>query len=85
VDQNPTLGVTASSGIKGINVTAGVDLASGNQVQQLYVADNLVAGTLGGASISTYFGSGGAGNTVTTSAIPTPAISRVANAEGQSR
>ena len=84
VDQIPTLGVMPSSGIKGINVVAGLDEASGNQVQQVYVADNLVAGTLGGASTFSYLGSGGSGNTLTTSSRPTPAISLVANAEGQS-
>lgn len=84
VDQIPTLGVTPSSGIKGINVAAGEDEASGNQVSQLYIADNLVAGTLGGASTFPYLGSGGSGNTLTTSATPTPAISFVANAEGES-
>jgi uncharacterized protein (TIGR03437 family) len=84
VDQAPTLGVTPSSGIKGINVMAGEDVASGNQVQQAYVADNLIAGVLGGASTFTYLGSGGSGNTLSTSASPTPAISLVANAEGES-
>jgi uncharacterized protein (TIGR03437 family) len=84
VDQIPTLGVTPSSGIQGINVAAGVDLATGNQVQQVYIADNLVAGVLGGASTFAYLGSGGSGNTLTTSTTPTPAISLVANAEGES-
>lgn len=83
VDQIPTLGVTPSSGIQGINVTAGLDDASGNQVQQVYVADNLVAGSLGGASTFSYLGTGGSGNTLTTAAGPTPAISLVANAEGE--
>jgi uncharacterized protein (TIGR03437 family) len=84
VDQIPTLGIAPSSGIKGINVAAGEDVASGNQVQQLYIADNLVAGTLGGASTFEYLGTGGSGNVLTTSASPTPAISLVANAEGES-
>jgi uncharacterized protein (TIGR03437 family) len=84
VDQIPTFGVTPSSGIKGINVVSGLDDASGNQVQQAYVADNLVAGALGGASVSAYLGSGGLGNTISTSGTPTPAISLVANAEGES-
>ena len=72
VDQAPTLGVTPSSGIKGINVAAGVDLASGNQVQQLLVVDNLVAGVAGGASTFAYLGSGGSGNTMSISQISTP-------------
>ena len=84
VDQVPTIGVTPSSGITGINVVAGEDTASGNQVQQAYVADNLVAGLLGGASTFANLGSGGSGNTISTSASPTPAISLVANAEGES-
>jgi uncharacterized protein (TIGR03437 family) len=83
VDQIPTLGVTPSSGIKGINVVAGLDEASGNQVSQLYIADNLVAGVLGGASTFANLGTGGSGNTISTSASPTPAISLVANAEGE--
>ena len=83
MDQIPTLGVLPSSGVNGINVVAGLDDASGNQVQQLYIADNLVAGTLGGASTFAYLGSGGSGNTLTTSNTPTPAISLVANAEGE--
>ena len=76
--------VPAGSGINGISVTAGLDAATGNQVQQLYIADNMVAGVLGGASTLAYVGSGGSGNTISTSATPTPAISLVANAEGES-
>jgi uncharacterized protein (TIGR03437 family) len=72
VDQVPTLGVTTYSGIKGINVASGVNLASGNQVQQLLVIDNLVAGVAGGASIFPYLGSGGSGNTVSSSQSSTP-------------
>jgi uncharacterized protein (TIGR03437 family) len=83
VDQIPTNGVLPSSGIKGINVVSGLDDASGNQVQQVFIADNLVAGTLGGASTFPYFGSGGSGNTLSTAANPTPAVSLVANAEGE--
>jgi uncharacterized protein (TIGR03437 family) len=85
LEQIPTNGVTPSSGIKGINVTAGLDLASGNQVQQLYVADNLVAGVIGGLSAFATLGSGGSGNTISTSGAPTPAIFLVANAEGESQ
>jgi len=83
VDQTPTLGVLPSSGIKGVNVVAGLDDASGNQVQQVYIADNLVAGKLGDASTFPYLGTGGSGNTLTTSNTPTPAIALVANAEGE--
>jgi len=84
VDQIPTQGVTPASGIEGINLVAGLAEASGNQVQQAYIVDNLVAGVLGGASTFGYLGSGGSGNTMSTSASPTPAISLVANAEGES-
>ena len=83
VDQIPTNGVLPSSGIKAINVTAGLDGASGNQVQQVYIADNLVAGSLGGASTFASLGTGASGNTLTAAAGPTPAISLVANAEGE--
>jgi len=72
LDQIPTNGVTPASGIKGINVTAGLDLASGNQVQQLLVVDNLVAGVLGGFSIFPDLGSGGSGNTVSMAQVSTP-------------
>ena len=84
LDQIPTLGVMPSSGIKGINVVAGLDEASGNQVQQLYIADNLVAGVLGNPSLFANLGAGASGNAISTSSGPTPAISLVANAEGQS-
>jgi uncharacterized protein (TIGR03437 family) len=72
VDQAPTLGVTPASGIKGINVVAGVDVAGGNQVQQLSVYDNLVAGVLGDASLFANLGSGGSGNTISISEISGP-------------
>ncbi|MBZ5726799.1 MAG: hypothetical protein LAP87_17605 [Acidobacteriia bacterium] len=72
VDQIPTNGVLPSSGIKGINVIAGMDDAHGNQVQQLLVTDNLVGGLLGGASLLPYFGSGGSGNTITMSQASAP-------------
>ncbi len=83
VDQIPTLGVMPSSGIKGINVTAGLDEASGNQVGA-YIADNLVVGAFGGASLFANLGTGTSGNTLSTSTTPIPAISFVANAEGES-
>lgn len=69
VDQAPK----AASGIKGIDVVAGVDAASANQMQQLLVADNLVGGVLGAASVFPYLGSGGSGNTVSISQVPSPA------------
>jgi uncharacterized protein (TIGR03437 family) len=84
IDQIPTLGIAPSSGINGVNVVSGLDDASGNQVEQVYIANNLVAGTLGGASTFASLGSGGSGNTLTQASGPTPAISLVANAEGGS-
>ena len=85
LDQAPTLGVTPASGIKGITVAAGAGQleASGNQVQ-VYIADNLVAGVLGDASLFANLESGASGNSISTSATPTPAISFAANAEGES-
>jgi uncharacterized protein (TIGR03437 family) len=64
VDQAATLAVAPYSGIKGINVVAGMINASGNQIQQLSVVDNLVAGVLGDASLFAYLGSGGSGNSI---------------------
>ncbi len=95
VEQAPTPSLEPYPGTTmGINVTAGVDglsdnqvsqlPVSDNQVSQLYVADNLIAGVLSPASTPAYLGSGGSGNTLTTSSTPTPAISLVANAEGES-
>ena len=71
VDQTPTFGVTPSSGIKGINVTAGLLNANGNQVQQLRVLDNLVGGVLGDASLFANL-SGASGNAISISQISAP-------------
>src|ERR1035438_3037185 len=46
VDQAATVAVAPYSGIKGINVVAGMINASGNQVQKLVVENNLVGGVL---------------------------------------
>ena len=46
VDQLPTLGVAPSSGIKGVNVAAGFETATGKQVLQLRVENNLIAGVV---------------------------------------
>jgi uncharacterized protein (TIGR03437 family) len=74
VDQAPTLGVTPSSGIKGITVAAGAGelAASGNQVQ-VSVVDNLVAGVLGDASLFANLESGASGNTMSITQISGPA------------
>jgi uncharacterized protein (TIGR03437 family) len=70
VDQALTF--VGTPGIKGINVAAGVDAASGNQVQ-VSVQDNLVAGVLGVSSLFAYLGSGGSGNTLSVSPVSSPA------------
>lgn len=97
VDQVPTLAVEFPGsqflGTQGIDVTAGVLNASGNQVEQLTVVDNLVAGVLGGAALfanlrsTSLFGNQGTptGNTISISQISSsvdgPAITGVQNAE----
>jgi len=86
IDQAATANQGGNSypqGVESINVAAGVD-ANGNQVQQLYIADNLVAGVLGNPSLFANLGAGASGNAISTSSSPTPAISLVANAEGES-
>jgi uncharacterized protein (TIGR03437 family) len=74
VDQAPTLGVTPSSGVKGITVAAGAGElpASGNHVE-VSVYDNLVAGVLGDASLFANLGSGASGNTISITQISGPA------------
>jgi uncharacterized protein (TIGR03437 family) len=64
VDQAATLALAPYTGIKGINVVAGMLNASGNQVQQLSVANNLVGGVLNDVSLFAYLGSGGSGNSI---------------------
>lgn len=65
IDQAATAapGANYPQGVESINVAAGVN-ANGNQVQQLYIADNLVAGVLGIPSLFTYLGDGGSGNAI---------------------
>jgi uncharacterized protein (TIGR03437 family) len=72
LDQTPTLGLDFP-GIQGIDVIAGLLAASGNQVQQLTVYDNLVAGVLGDASLFANLGSGASGNTISITQISGPA------------
>jgi len=84
LDQAATFALDSYPATTGINVVAGVDTASGNQISQLYIADNLIAGVLSAASTPVYVGAGGSGNTLSTSTTPTPTISLVANAEGES-
>ena len=64
VDQAATLALAPYTGIKGINVVAGMLNASGNQVQKLGVANNLVGGVLNDVSLFAYLGSGGSGNSI---------------------
>jgi len=73
VDQIPTLGVTPASGIKGIDVTAGLDAATGNQVLQVRVENNLIAGALSDASFFANLGDGASGNSISGSRIAVPA------------
>ena len=73
VDQIPTLGVTPASGIKGIDVTAGLDAATGNQVLQVRVENNLIAGALSDASFFANLGDGASGNSIAGSRISVPA------------
>jgi uncharacterized protein (TIGR03437 family) len=74
VDQTPTIAVQHGvySGIKGINVATGIFDAYGNQVNQLSVYDNLVAGVLGDASLFANL-SAATGNTISISQISAPA------------
>lgn len=64
VDQAATVALAPYTGVKGINVVAGMLNASGNQVQQLSVANNLVGGVLNDVSLFAYLGSGGSGNSI---------------------
>ena len=72
VDQIPTLGVTPASGIKGIDVTAGLDAATGNQVLQVRVENNLIAGALSDASFFANLGDGASGNSISGSRVSVP-------------
>jgi hypothetical protein len=71
VDQAPTLAVNFP-GIQGIDVTAGLLDASGNQVLRMRVENNLVGGVLGGASFFDSLGAGASGNSVSTGEPHTP-------------
>ncbi len=64
LDQAATVALAPYTGIKGINVVAGMLNASGNQVQQLSIENNLVGGVLNDASFFTYLGAGGSGNSI---------------------
>jgi uncharacterized protein (TIGR03437 family) len=64
VDQPATVALAPYTGIKGINVVAGMLNANGNQVQQLSAANNLVGGVLNDVSLFDYLGNGASGNSV---------------------
>ena len=64
VDQPATVALAPYTGVKGINVVAGMLNASGNQVQQLSVHDNLVGGIVNDVSLFDYLGSGASGNSI---------------------
>jgi len=72
IDQLPTLGVAPGSGINGINVTAGFETASGNQVLQVRVENNLIAGALSDASFFANLGDGASGNSISGSRVSVP-------------
>jgi hypothetical protein len=63
VDQAPTAGIDYP-GVKGISVTAGLLEATGNQVLQLRLEDNLVGGVLNDASLFADLGNGASGNSI---------------------
>ena len=71
VDQAPTIGLDYP-GVKGINVTAGLLDATGNQVLQLRLENNLVGGVLNDTALFPNLGSGASGNTISGSRIPVP-------------
>ena len=64
VDQAATVALAPYTGVKGINVVAGLVNASGNQVQLLSVANNLVGGVLNDVSFFAYLGSTASGNSI---------------------
>jgi hypothetical protein len=73
IDQPATLGIDPGSGIKGINVVAGFETSSGNQVLQVRVENNLIAGALSDASFFANLGDGASGNSIAGSRISVPA------------
>jgi hypothetical protein len=72
IDQAATLGIAPGSGIQGINVVAGFDTASGNQVLQVRVENNLIAGALSDAFFFANVGDGASGNSVSGSRVSVP-------------
>jgi len=74
IDQLPTNGLATPSGVNGITVTAGLEAATGNQVLQVRVENNLIAGALGDASFFANVGDGASGNSISISRISTPGV-----------
>ncbi|MGA3018798.1 MAG: hypothetical protein ABSF62_16890 [Bryobacteraceae bacterium] len=72
LDQVATLGIAPSSGVQGINVAAGVDVATGNRVLGVRVENNLIAGVLNDASFFANLGDGASGNSISVSRILAP-------------
>jgi len=72
IDQLPALGLPPSSGIKGINVTAGFETATGNQVQEVRVENNLIAGVFSDAAFFANLGDGASGNAISGSRVSAP-------------
>jgi hypothetical protein len=72
IDQPATLGIAPGSGIMGINVVAGFDTSSGNQVLQVRVENNLIAGALSDASFFANLGDGASGNSILIPRISAP-------------
>jgi uncharacterized protein (TIGR03437 family) len=66
IDQAATAGPGGPypQGVESINIVAALMNANGNQVQQLSVYDNPVAGVLANPSLFTYLGNGGSGNSI---------------------
>jgi len=69
LDQPATVALAPYTGVKGINVVAGLVGASGNQVTQLSVTNNLVGGVLNDVSLFDYLGNGASGNSVSLAGI----------------
>jgi len=66
IDQAATAGPGGPypQGVESINIVAALMNANGNQLQQLSVYDNPVAGVLANPSLFTYLGNGGSGNSI---------------------
>ena len=72
IDQLPTNGLPAPSGVNGITLTAGLEAATGNQVLNARVENNLIAGALREASFFANVGDGASGNSIAGSRVSVP-------------